>query len=140
MKTWHVPCNSLAGAHQYLYWCVYLYSAMPGACPKGVATPEGRFSSDYYITIDRAFAYLPSGLDGRNHLHSNNTAIHITFSGLLARNSGLVVLNIQAAYSGFYFLPTLNRCYLPNPTNNFKFLLFSFLGRQYNLWVLNCIV
>ena len=93
MKTWHVPCNSLAGAHQYLYWCVYLYSAMPGACPEGVATPEGRFSSDYYITIDRAFAYLPSGLDGRNHLHSNNTAIHITFSGLLARNSGLVVLN-----------------------------------------------
>ena len=42
MKTWHVPCNSLAGAHQYLYWCVYLYSAMPGACPEGVATPEGR--------------------------------------------------------------------------------------------------
>ena len=104
MKTWHVPCNSLAGAHQYLYWCVYLYSAMPGACPKGVATPEGRFSSDYYITVDRAFAYLPTRLDGRNHLHSNNTAIHITFSGLLARNSGLVVLNIQAAYSGFLFL------------------------------------
>ena len=103
MKTWHVPCNSLAGAHQYLYWCVYLYSAMPGACPEGVATPEGRFSSDYYITIDRAFAYLPTRLDGRNHLHSNNTAIHITFSGLLARNSGLVVLNIQAAYSGFFF-------------------------------------
>lgn len=92
-KTWHVPCNSLAGAHQYLYWCVYLYSAMPGACPEGVATPEGLFSSDYCFTVDRAFAYLPTRLDGRNHLHSNNTAIHITFSGLLARSSGLVVLN-----------------------------------------------
>jgi len=88
MKTWHVPCNSLAGAHQYLYWCVYLYSAMPGACPEGVATPEGRFSS--FMTL--GLASLP---ECSRH--------KITFSGLLARNSGLVVLNIQAAYSGFYF-------------------------------------
>lgn len=93
MKTWCITCNSLAGAHQYLYWCVYLYSAMPGACPEGVATPDGRFSSRNRFIIRSACAYFPSGTAGRYRFHSNYKNDSITFSGLLARNSGLVVLN-----------------------------------------------